>query len=158
LEPIEHKANEFWFIRGTEAHTGESGADEKNVAKELGCEKKYLWELLAEWGGKIFNIAHHVGGRIEGVVTACREDAQDMGEPMPNYVIRAHRHIVDDTGIKFPNCRGLVVPAWQLRTGFGYRVASKRLAHIGMTIVDLNDDGDTVICRRFYAQRHVHHS
>ncbi len=155
FEPVVHKANEFWMVRGTAAHTGESGSDEKNVAHDLGVVKNYTWELLAEWENKLFNIAHHVGGRIDNVVAKCREDAQDLGEPIPHYVVRAHRHIVDDTGFKFPNTRGFVLPAWQLRTGYGYQVAPNRVASIGMTLVDFALDGDPIICRRFYAKRNI---
>jgi hypothetical protein len=161
IEPIVHKANRTYILRGTARHTGEAAESESRIASRLGVP--CLWEITSEWGNKIFNISHHgkAGGLpwttgMSSVVAACLIDAVKLSEPSPNYIVRAHAHVVDDTGEKFPNCRGFTLPAWQLRTGFGFKVASHRVSDIGLAWIDLEkaDQGHGITIRRFYAPRH----
>lgn len=148
-EPIRHKANLFEIVRGTEAHVGQSAEDEKTIASKLGAGCH--WELLSWWNDQLFNISHHISRTIDSVVEECVRDAVDLGEPIPRWVVRAHRHLIDDTGSKYDYCRGIVLPAWQLRTGFGFRVSSHRVSSIGFAMID----GDELIMRSYKAPRHI---
>ena len=134
-EPVRHRVNRFYIVRGTEAHGGEAAHDEKTISDILGADS-CAWELLIYLNNQLFNIAHHINRTIDSVVEECVRDAIKMGEPVPKWVVRAHRHIKDDTGTKYDYCRGIVLPAWQLRTGFGFKVSSHRVSDIGFAMID----------------------
>ncbi len=149
-EPVRHRANRFYIVRGTEAHVGEAAQDEKTIATELGADGCH-WELLVYWNDQLFNIAHHISRTIASVTEECVRDSVDLKEPVPDWVIRAHRHIKDDTGTRYGYTRGVVLPAWQLRTGFGFRVSSHRVSSIGFAMVDDRE----LIMRSYTAPRHI---
>jgi hypothetical protein len=150
LEPVRMKVDRMYFVRGTEAHGGEAAHDEVTIAKSLGVDL-CVWELLIYLNNQLFNIAHHINCTIDSVVEECVRDAIKMGEPVPDWVVRAHRHIKDDTGVKYDYCRGIVLPAWQLRTGFGFKVSSHRVSDIGFAMIDNGE----LIMRTYVAPRHI---
>lgn len=152
LEPIRHKANRFYVVRGTSAHGGEASHNEKTLSTRLGADS-CSWELLIDINNELYNIAHHVGARVQTAVEECIRSSIKLGERIPNWVFRAHKHVVDDTGTKYSFCRGVTLPAWQLRTGFGFKVSSHRVSDIGLAMVDNKE----LIMRTFTTKRHIIH-
>ena len=57
-------------------------------------------------------------------------DAADRHEPVPRMVVRSHVHRSQDSYENYEACRAIIMPAWQLRTAYGHRIAA-RLADIG---------------------------
>jgi len=138
----------LYIIRGTEAHSGASSHMEEELAQELGaipdnCGNYARYELWKYVGtGSIAKRAlihcmHHIGTTgsqhyestaihkelIEALVEAGR-----WGSRAPDYVIRGHRHryiatrIASDTG----HSMGVVVPGWQGKTPFVFRMPGSR--------------------------------
>jgi hypothetical protein len=64
----------------------------------------------------------------------------ERGLKPPQLVLRGHAHRIDDSGHKLPNTRALVLPCWQLRTAFGYKVAANNTrADIGGAIFTIEN-------------------
>lgn len=137
----------YYQIRGTEAHAGAAGQSEVRIAKELGaraCE----WELDLDVDGVLYNLAHHgrAGGRdwtssTAGVAAELILDRAITGRAIPQFVLRGHRHTIDDSGGKLATTRAISCPAWQLKTAFAHKVAAGRRSDIGGLLFDgLNVD------------------
>ena len=143
LHPIFDMADVAFGILGTEVHAGKSCGDEVAIYKELSA-REYSHTLSLSIDGKLHDFAHHgrVGGRpwtsqAASIATEVCLDYADQGLPIPNYIWRAHNHIVDDSGFKLPNARAITIPSWQLKTTFGNRVAANRVrSDIGLFIVN----------------------
>ena len=131
--------NDLFVTRGTEAHTGNSGWLEELMAHEFGAVKdpdtmqSSWWHLRAVFGGKKFDISHHVslGGLpwtyAQGVmrlVQATRMDYLDWNETPPDFVIRAHQHRYADSGTTF-STRGVCLPCWQYKPAYLYRTGKE---------------------------------
>ena len=58
-------------------------------------------------------------------------DYATRGKVLPDFVIRGHRHIIDDSGLKIPGMRAISLPSWQLRTSYGHRVSPTVRSDIG---------------------------
>jgi hypothetical protein len=138
----------FYCTRGTEAHAGDAAQAEVRICKEIGaraCE----WELLLDIDEVLFDCGHYGrAGRRDwtssaaGVASEVAISAALAGELIPDYILRGHNHLIDDSGSKLPGIRAIMAPAWQLRTAFGYRIAPNRRSDIGGMIFDgYNFDG-----------------
>ncbi len=147
-------------ILGTEAHAGPSCENEVAIYRELGVQE-YGQLLNLEIDGKLHDLAHHgrVGGRswtssAAAIAVEVCMDCGHQGIPFPDYIWRAHSHIIDDSGLKVPGTRAITIPSWQLKTAFGNRVASnKPRSDIGGFIINggVLDDSRS----RYKAQRMV---
>jgi len=140
----------LYFIRGTEAHVGQSGVAEEDLAETLGAipdaEGKFaryeLWKLL---GGEaasddecaLLNVMHHIGtaGSAHYESSAlCRGLSVAFGEAgsggvrPPDVVIRAHRHRFGNWTIQTRRGKAICVttPGWQGKTPLVYRIAGGR--------------------------------
>ena len=140
LKPIAN-LGDLYIIRGTSAHSGDMSRSEVRVAKELGA-KQCVFELLLSINGIVLDVAHH--GRASkrdwtssaaGMAAEAVLDAAKAGRQIPRYVFRGHNHIVDDSGEKIETTRAIALPAWQLRTEFGYRVSPGKRSDIGGVII-----------------------
>jgi hypothetical protein len=154
LEPPANRADRMFVLRGTEAHAGEAAGNEVRIAARLGAE--VLWEGMLDIDGTLIDVAHHgrAGKRpwtsgAAGMATEAQITALRMGQPMPRYVLRGHNHIIDDSGEKVYGTRAIALPSWQLRTAYGYRVASGTLSDIGALII--LPDGSLDTSRMRYA-------
>ena len=137
LEPIVHRANAFFGILGTPTHAGIDHSHEAKLYRELGAQD-YGQQLTLDIDGTAFDFAHHgrAGGRPwtsagANVATEVAIDYATRGKPLPNYIIRGHRHVIDDSGLKIPGTRAISLPAWQLRTSYGHRVSPTVRSDIG---------------------------
>jgi len=131
----------IYGVMGTEAHGGANNTNEKQVVSRVGF-KMYDQELLLDIDGLIIMAYHHgkVGGQdwtsaAAGVAVRAQLTTLQTGDPCPRLVFTAHNHIVDDSGEKVMGTRAITTPSWQLRTAFGYRVASGKRSDIGGLVV-----------------------
>lgn len=148
LDPLVQQADKFFVIRGTEAHVGGIAQHEEGIAKDFGAEKSESgtyshWQLLADFGGVLFDFAHHVGGGGRpwtsggNAVRLAAETVMDYaGGRIPQLVFRSHVHKYADSFINVAQTRAIITPAWQLRTAYGYRIAA-RPADVGGVIVTI---------------------
>src|SRR5216117_1758889 len=67
MMPHVSRAQKYFQIRGTAAHVGVSAQEEEAIACALGAEREKetgnysRWMLWLKFGGKLLNIAHHLG-------------------------------------------------------------------------------------------------
>lgn len=132
----------FFCTRGTEAHAGDAAQSEVRICHEIGA-KACEWELTLDIDGVLFDCGHYGrAGRRDwtssaaSVATEIVMDAALSGGQVPDYVLRGHGHIIDDSGSKLQGIRAIMAPSWQLRTAFGYKVAPNRRSDIGGMIFD----------------------
>jgi hypothetical protein len=145
LRPHVAKADACYLTYGTGAHNGGTAEHEITVGRELGI--RHGWEFALNVDGTTIDIAHH--GRASqrdwtssaaGVGAEVAMDYVARGLTPPRYVLRGHRHTLDDSGLKLPYTRAIALPSWQLRTAFGYKVAAnKKRCDIGGLILDTSD-------------------
>lgn len=143
LRPIVALADGGYYqIRGTEAHAGLAAQSEARIAKELGA-KCCEWELDLDIDGILYNLAHHgrAGGRdwtssAANVAAEIVIDRAMSGCKIPQFVLRGHRHTLDDSGARNPRTRAIMLPAWQLKTAFAHKVAAGRRSDIGGILID----------------------
>jgi hypothetical protein len=146
LEPIVDKAKGgFYLIRGTEAHTGPSGQQEEMLGKVLGAipndKGMYatydLWKRIGPSG--LVHFLHHIGTTSSNAYesTALMKEVSEeyvesarWGEEPPNVVIRAHRHrhIKVTVAGRKGDIIGEVLPGWQAKTSFAWKIAGARLS------------------------------
>lgn len=143
LEPIADMADYFFGVLGTEAHDGKNASDANEIYKHLDADD-IGQNLTIEIDGKIHDFAHH--GRIGqrpwttqaaavGVETIM--DYASSGTPLPNFIWRAHNHVIDDSGDKLPGVRVITIPSWQLKTTYAHRISANRVrSDIGGYIVN----------------------
>lgn len=137
LRPVVSMADGYYQIRGTEAHAGMSGQSEVRISRELGA-KACEYELDLEIDGVLYNCAHHgrAGGRdwassAANVAAEITLDRALSQREIPSFILRGHRHRLDDSGAKLPGVRAIGCPSWQLLNAFGYKIASGRRSDIG---------------------------
>ena len=156
------RAEQYYHIRGTEAHVGKSGTESEAVAKELGAvpnkdgqfARFELWLGLGK-GKHLIHFLHHVGttsssahesSAINAELAAEFVEASRWSEKPPSVIVRSHRHRALE--VRIPTKHGFatssVTPAWQLKTPFAWRLAGARLAppQIGGMVIRCDDDGN----------------
>lgn len=128
----------FYCTRGTEAHAGDAAQSEVRICHEIGA-KACEWELTLDIeDGPLLDCGHNGrAGRRDwtssaaGVAAEVAMDAAMAGQKIPDYVLRGHAHVVDDSGFKLNGIRAIMLPAWQLRTAFGFKVSPNKRSDIG---------------------------
>ena len=124
---------ELYILRGTEAHAGEAAQSEVRIAQSVGA-KAVEWAMKLELDGVRIDLGHH--GRSSqrdwtsaaaGVAAQVSTSYISRGEMPPDLILRGHCHIIDDTGIKLPYTRAIMLPAWQLKTAYAYKVAGNNV-------------------------------
>jgi hypothetical protein len=145
LKPYADKAAEYYHIRGTEAHAGQSAEQEEMLAESLGAipdrDGRYArWELNITVGKKSkkrCNIMHHIGTTgsqayestaVMGELVDSFAEAGRTDDTAPDYIIRSHRHryiqvlIASEKG-RIVSC---TTPAWQGKTPYVWRLKGAR--------------------------------
>jgi len=148
----------LYIIRGTEAHTGPSGEQEEALAKKLhaipnefGQHARY--ELWKKVGNGLAHLMHHIGSTSSQAyeATAVHKEmteefleAARWGETPPDVVVRAHRHRFIEVRVATDNVYGvsMVLPGWQAKTPFTFKVAGGRIAlpQFGGAIIKQGDE------------------
>lgn len=164
--PLALKPDRIWFIRGTEAHVGPSGAYEERIANGLKKDGYPVvvsegtashWHAKLDVQGVRFDFAHHgrVGTRpwtkpnvTANLAAEIFMDHARHGIPHPHLAVRSHMHQLVDTYDMHP-VRVIQTPAWQLATSFIHRIAPGKLADVGGIIATV-DDGQLSVEKLIY--------
>ena len=142
LAPWVEKADRFYMLRGTEAHSGKSGEFEELLAEKLGAipdehgryARDDLWMKI---GPALGHFTHHVAtvsspytestGILKELITAYTA-AGKMGIRAPNLLGRAHRHACSE--IRLPGKYGydiaFATSGWQAKGPFVWRMVRGR--------------------------------
>jgi hypothetical protein len=159
----------YYHIRGTEAHVGQSGIYEEQLAQRLGAKPneqgQYArWDLWKRVGGKdgpLVHLLHHVGttgsaaheaSAVNAELTAEYVEAARWNREPPDYIVRSHRHrsIAVDLNSARGYAAAIVTPAWQGRTPFTWKIPGARISEpqIGGVLIRRGDE-------EFYYRRWV---
>jgi len=130
MQPILERADGFYGVLGTgPSHAGMDNSTEAQLYRDLKAIE-FGQSLTLDVDGVIHDFAHHgrAGSRpwTSGGANLATEVLMDYalsGLPLPNFIWRGHRHVVDDSGNRIPGSRAISLPSWQLKTSFGWRVA-----------------------------------
>jgi hypothetical protein len=164
LAPELAKAEAYFHIRGTEAHVGQSGEFEEQLAKDLGAVPdgeglSSRWELMKQLGEYLIHFSHHIGttsssahesSAINAEISAMLANYGRAGLQAPQIVVRSHRH--RNIEVRLPSEDGykscFTTAAWQLKTPYVYRLPGGRtgFSQIGSSLIRL---GDEIHCRHF---------
>lgn len=144
-----------WLVvlRGTEAHSGLSGAWDEALAQELGAMRHgdgnysaHHW--AADFGGWTLDAAHHPGtghmrpwtrgGDANRLAAMTAYSYIDNGMWPPSLAVRGHNHKPSDSADNHPT-RAVITPSWQLTNAYGYRLGSIHPLPIGGVIVTVQD-------------------
>lgn len=161
----------FYAVRGTEAHVGQSGQDEEAVAKLLGAkpngDKQYARpELWLQLGGGLVHVMHHIGTTgsshyestaVHKELTEAFQEAGRWRERSPDCIIRGHRHRSIETRIPTEDGQAiaLVLPGWQGKTPFAYKIPGGRNAppQFGGACIRWGDNELYARCKVFSIRR-----
>jgi hypothetical protein len=165
LGPVAANCRNFYMVRGTEAHVGQSATYEEQIAERLGAipnkEMQYArHELWLYVGDSLVHLMHHIGSSGSAayestavhkeMVESLTEAARQGLEP-PSVVVRSHRHRAFKTS--FPSNRGemiaVVTPGWQMKTPFAYKIPGGRISlpQFGGLLVRAGDE-DAIYVRQ----------
>lgn len=133
---IAERADLYYHIRGTRAHSGTSGQREEGLARELGAvpdangqSSRYSLELRTPAG--IIQASHHLSASsaLASTFTAIWREcysslyyAADRGVEPPALVVRHHVH--REAYCRRGRMHGMCVGGWQLKTPYTYTVST----------------------------------
>jgi len=147
LKPIlkKEKCKSFYWIRGTEAHSGASSELEESLAEDLEAirdsksqySRDTMWLRLGGKSGALVHFAHTIGTtsrtayETSAVMAELTEQYVESGRwlhPAADITVRSHRHRFVE--VRVPSARGYtigtVTPGWQGPTPFTRRLAGGR--------------------------------
>ena len=156
----------FYMVRGTEWHEGKAAENVEQLAERLGAKKdpasgqSTWWEVYYDIGGPVIHFAHHIGKSsvawyeatvpLRDLLMQVAELVRFFESQAPNVkmTVRFHRHRYVHVDVP-PDLHAVVCPGWQLKTGFGYKVAHAMLPQIGYVIIEWDGKDLTVKPRLF---------
>jgi hypothetical protein len=177
LAPVAHACRKsggtYYHIRGTQAHVGQSGIYEEQLAKRLeakpnkeGQHARYdLWKRVGVSTKRVraplVHLLHHIGttssashesSAVNAELTAMYVEAARWGKEPPDFIVRSHRHrsIAVDLNSAKGYAAAIVTPAWQGKTPFVWKVPGARTSEpqIGGIAIRTGDE-------EFYYRRKV---
>ena len=135
---------QYYQIRGTSAHVGQSSVYEEMLAKRLGAtpnaEGQYArYDLWKRVGRALVHLLHHVGvtgssaheaSAVNAELTAEYVESARWGQEPPDFIVRSHRHrsIAVDLNSSKGYAGAIVTPGWQGKTPFAWKVAGARIS------------------------------
>lgn len=161
LEPELAHASAVYVTDGTEAHSGKSSQDDRDIARRIGAvpneagrhSRGDLWLWLGGEGRCLVHFAHHIGTTsslsyestaVTKEIDSFLSESARWGERTPDVVVRSHRHRKIQVTLDGWNGEiiGVVTPAWQGKTPFVYRIPGGRIAlpQIGGILVRAGDE------------------
>lgn len=164
--PLVKKFDAAYFVRGTEAHGGIGETSTERIARALGGQQSAEgnfsdFEVVLDANGGLFQFAHHISTTSSSAyetsalmreINEAGRDRMQNGAQVYDLMVRAHRHRYTYAQSLFRDkvsgC--LVLPAWQLKTPFVYRIDRVKISHIGGCVILVNDDGSWEIKSKIY--------
>jgi hypothetical protein len=151
------KGDKFYVVSGTETHTAEK---EDLIAKELGAEQNPdggdLFDFLPlDINGKLFWFLHqgagpgkgaNMGNALHNWMRNKYFELMEANERIPDGVIMGHYHVplYDTYTRNHKTMHGWILPSFQLKTRFGYKVAAAELERIGIYSIDVSANGEII--------------
>lgn len=150
---------EYYHIRGTQAHVGQSGEFEERLARMLGAKPNSegqfaRFDLWKRVGNCLVHLLHHIGttssashesSAVNAELTAEYVEAARWNREPPDFVVRSHRHrcIAVDLNSAKGNAAAIVTPAWQGKTPYVWKVPGARISEpqIGGILIRQHEDG-----------------
>jgi len=149
----------YYHIRGTQAHVGQSGVYEEELAELLGAKPNELgqharYDLWKRVGDRcLVHLLHHIGttgsaaheaSAVNAELTAEYVEAARWNREPPDFIVRSHRHrsIAVDLNSAKGYAGALVTPAWQGKTPFVWKVPGGRISEpqFGGLLIREGDD------------------
>lgn len=137
----------YYHIRGTQAHVGQSGIFEEQLAQRLGAKPNEqgqyarwdLWKRVGNARGPLVHLLHHIGitgsaaheaSAVNAELTASYVEAARWNREPPDYIVRSHRHrsIAVDIDSAKGYAAAIVTPAWQGKTPHVFKIPGGRLS------------------------------
>lgn len=132
-----NKADVRVGVIGTPAHAGQEGNSEYAFYQSNNYQV-FGQELCVDIDDITFDLAHHTNGSKRPSNSSAARVAADValaylqdGKRAPNYALRGHVHMIDDSGERVRGTRCIFCPSWQHKTTYGHRVANTVLSDIG---------------------------
>jgi hypothetical protein len=147
----------LYWVAGTPAHAGE---DEETLAHDFDAtvpysEARTVWPVLRiNINGIYCMFFHHgatngkganKGNALRNRLKALRYDCMDNGEAVPRLVVTADKHQMgyeDITNNGKIVMRGVISPAWQVKTDFVYKISAEALSKVGAVTVEITQSGE----------------
>ncbi len=147
VEACKASGGTYYHVRGTEAHVGQSGIYEEQLAQRLGAKPNQdgqyarwdLWKRVGDAQGPLVHLLHHIGttgsaaheaSAVNAELTAEYVEAARWGHEPPDFIVRSHRH--RSMAVDMDSAKGyaaaIVTPAWQGKTPFTFKIPGARLA------------------------------
>lgn len=153
------KGDKFFMVQGTESHDGD---EEDSIASQLQAETYRDRESVGDFlqldiNGKLFWLLHQGAGVGKGMNkgNALRNwmknkyiERLEEGLRPPDVVMSGHYHEPWYEPLARNNkivMHGMILPAWQLKTRFGYRVAAAEFERVGFYPVKVFGDGRILV-------------
>jgi len=169
VKQCKDSGGEYYHIRGTEAHIGQTGEFEERLARSIGAKPNEdgqyarfdLWKRVGGANGPLVHLLHHIGSTasaahessaVNAELAASFVEAGRWGREPPDFVVRSHRHrsIAVDMNTARGYAASIVTPAWQGKTPFTFRIPGGRLSEpqVGGIVIRYGDE-------EFYYRRWV---
>jgi len=145
LQPLANKALWIYGLLGTEAHGGDNGENDNQIAQELGAKPKDIdHHHWIDIDGKILSISHHgmtvpKSGWLDdsGIISAIRQSEYDYisgrSPYRPDCLISHHCHRSPHP-VFVRGIVGGVAGCWQLPTAHGAKISPRRSVDIGFLV------------------------
>ena len=153
-----------FILQGTESHDGD---DEDGIAEQIKAEKLPSGDdvadfLQSEINNRLIWCLHQGAGVGKGLNkgNALRNwmknkyiERLEQGKRPPDIVMSGHYHdpwyeaLSRDGKIVM---HGLILPPWQLKTRFGYRVAAAEIEKVGNSAIDIRENGEITVYPHLY--------
>ena len=148
-----------FILQGTESHDGD---DEDGIAEKIKAEKLPSGDDVADFlqveiNNRLIWCLHQGAGVGKGINkgNSLRNwmknkyvERLEEGKRVPDVVMSGHYH--DPWYEPFARngkiiTHGLILPPWQLKTRFGYRVAAAEIEKVGISTIDIKESGEITV-------------
>jgi len=151
------RGDEIYYTRGTQTHVNEM---ETYIGEQMNAVPYgifYVHDLLRlEINGTVSSFVHHgpargdgpnEGNPIRNWLRNIQQEAIKDGKPVGDGFWVGHVHYpsyctyIWRDKMNFKTMHGIITPSWQLKTSFGWQVASMKSEKIGGTYQEIKADG-----------------
>lgn len=151
------RGDEIYYTRGTQTHVNEL---ENWIGEQMNAVPDgdfFVHDLLElDVNGRMSVFAHHGPGRGDGAnegnplrnwLRNIQQEATKDGKRVPDGIWVGHVHYPTYTTyvwrdkLNFNTIHGIITPSWQLKTTFGWKVASMKQEKIGGVYQEIKADG-----------------